>query len=60
MLFAGDTHNLTAPRVILLPLQKSPKTQNNSWHMSYRSQRMIDRFQDFLVEYPVCVNSFFS
>ena len=46
--------------MILSPLQpaslahKNPsKTQNDSWHVSHRMQRMIDRFEDFLVEYPV-------
>ena len=44
--------------VILLPLhpaslmhKKSPKTQNNSWHASRRTQRSINRSED--VEYPV-------
>ena len=32
---------------------KSPKTQNNSWYASRRTQRMIDEFEDFFVEYPV-------
>ena len=38
--------------------QKSPKTQNNSWHASRKTQRTIDRLEDsFLVEYPVRVIS---
>ena len=37
--------------------KNSPKMQNNSWHASRRMQRMIDRFEDLLVEYPVCVIS---
>ena len=36
---------------------KSAKTQNNSWHASHRTQRMINRFKDFLIEYPVRVIS---
>ena len=30
---------------------------NNSWHASHRMQRMIDQFEDFLVDYPVRVIS---
>ena len=36
---------------------KFPKTPNNSWHTSRRMQRRINRFEDFLVEYPVRVIS---
>ena len=36
---------------------KIPKVQNNLWHASSRTQRMIHQFGDFLVEYPVCVIS---
>ena len=46
--------------VILLSLhpaslmhKKSPKTQNNSWHASRRTQRSINRSEDVFVEYPV-------
>ena len=52
--------------VILLPLRllhpshvklhKDAK-QYYSWYASRRMQMMIDRFEDFLVEYPVCVIS---
>ena len=39
---------------ILCPdVQKSPKTQDNSSQASCRMQRMVDQFEDFLVEYPV-------
>ena len=31
--------------------------QNNSWHASRRTQRTIDRFEDFLAEYLVRVIS---
>ena len=30
------------------------QTQNNLRHLFHRKQRMIDRFEDFLVEYPLC------
>ena len=36
---------------------KSPKMQNNSWHVSHRMQRMVDQFEDLLGEYPVHVIS---
>ena len=48
--------------MILLPLHpasmmhKIPKTQNNSWHMSHRMQRSIDRSEHvFLYKYSVSV-----
>ena len=37
--------------------KKSIKTQINSWHASCRTQRTINLFEDFLVEYPVRVIS---
>ena len=33
------------------------KKQNNSWHVSKRIQRSIDRSEDVYVEYPVCMIS---
>ena len=36
---------------------KSPKMQNNSWHVSHSMQRTVDQFEDLLGEYPVHVIS---
>ena len=51
--------------MILLPLRLASLTHKIpqrrkiiiSWHAFRRMQRMIDRFEDFLVEYPFCVIS---
>ena len=51
----------TQRSVILLPLRPVSLTHdnlqrwkiNNSWHVSRRTQRTINQFEDFLVEYPV-------
>ena len=49
------TSDFVTPASCIPDALKSQKMQNNSWHASHRSQRLIDQSED--VEYPVCVIS---